>query len=96
MDESTVKSFWGTQEVKWSAKNSKGKSWCMIIMWDPNLLESLFSFEGEGFLGVQFLWNGSIIYVINVYSSCHIQYKRKLRLSLSCLKHPFSVENDAL
>lgn len=69
-----------------TTKNSKGNYGGVVIMWDQNLLVSLFSFEGEGYLGVQFFGNGSIIYVINVYSSFHIMLKRKLMAELIRLK----------
>lgn len=38
----------------------------------------IFSFSGEGFMGINVIWCDLFIYIMNIYSSCFIQNKRKL------------------
>lgn len=36
---------------------------------------SNFSFLGECFIGISFVWKDIIVYLVNVYSSCHLNSK---------------------
>lgn len=46
-------------------------------MWNLETIKKIFSFEGEGFLGIQIIQK-DYIYIVNVYSGCSIEKKRKL------------------
>lgn len=46
-------------------------------MWKVDIFEVLFSFVGEGFLGLPVIWHGSIVYLVNVYASCYLDKKRE-------------------
>lgn len=61
----------------WSAKGAKGSSGGMLTLWNATCFNFLCSFEGEGFIGIQLNWKNKIVYVVNVYSYCFIQNKRR-------------------
>lgn len=58
-------------------------------MWNPNVFETLLSFEGKGFMEIQIIWNGLIIYIMNIYSSCFIPNKIRLQSEFLKLKSSF-------
>ncbi|GAU47212.1 hypothetical protein TSUD_403530 [Trifolium subterraneum] len=55
--------------------------WCfggMLTIWNTDLFVFKYSFTGDGFLGICVDWNGSVLYIINVYAPCTLSGKRKL------------------
>lgn len=38
----------------------------MLSMWNHNLYVSLSSIEGKVFIGIQLLWKGGLIYIVNI------------------------------
>ncbi|KAI5401340.1 hypothetical protein KIW84_065985 [Lathyrus oleraceus] len=53
MEDSFDHSLWGNKDVQRSSKNSIGRSGGMILLWNPNLFNVFFSFQGSSFVGIQ-------------------------------------------
>lgn len=81
-----VRKLRGISEVEFSFKGSNGLSGGLLCIWKRDSFPVLSHFEGEGFLGFSLSFNGKLIYVVNIYSSCLIADKRKLWEDLSALK----------
>lgn len=63
----------------------------MITIWKRGVINPLFSFKDNGFLGLNAEWKGNNLYFINVYSSCCLVEKRSLWNSLLTWKQKLSV-----
>lgn len=72
MDKIVISRFWGQGEVGWSHIKPKGQSGGLISIWTEDVVETLFSFTGEGFLGLKFKWKENLYYVVSIYSPCNI------------------------
>lgn len=86
MDDFSVHSIWGQNDLMWSAKNVVGHFGGSLLMWNPSLLQAQFSFEGTGFVGIKSIWKGMVVYFVNVYSPCSIIGKRRLWSNLIKVK----------
>ncbi|XP_058777029.1 uncharacterized protein LOC131651377 [Vicia villosa] len=86
MTEVLAGSFWGGSNVGWSAKNSQGFSGGILVLWNKEVVDVIFSFKGEGFLGICAIFKGVICYFVSVYSSCHIGLKRRMWEELLSLR----------
>lgn len=78
MEEFLAYSIWGNKDVGWSVKNTIIRSRGMITLWNPSPFVVLFNFIDQVFLGIQLIWKDHLIYIVNVYSSCHVSNKRKI------------------
>ncbi|XP_058778886.1 uncharacterized protein LOC131652909 [Vicia villosa] len=78
MVEDYANSFWRHSEIGFSFVNSEGRSGGLITMWKKNTMDVLFSFKGEGYLGLKVCWKEDFYYVVNVYSSCDLSKKKVL------------------
>lgn len=70
--------LWRKHDVGWSSNNAIGLSKGIITLWNLNYVESIFSFKGEGFMGVKVRWKNKLYYIINVYSGCNLVLKMSL------------------
>lgn len=63
-------------------------SWGMLIIWNSDLLEIVFSFSGRGFVGVYAKWKTSneTCFLVNVYSPCSLERKKELLRDLLLCK----------
>lgn len=86
-----ISSIWGEPNFDWISKNAVGQSGGMLSVWKPELMEVLFSFSGEHFIGVSVKVQGHVCYLVNVYSACNMAGKRRLWDNLRCLKSDFEV-----
>ncbi|MCI24910.1 reverse transcriptase, partial [Trifolium medium] len=50
----------------------------LLSVWNKDLFSFRYSFTGDGYLGVCVEWKDSLLYIVNVYSSCNLSGKRKL------------------
>lgn len=75
--------------MEWNGNGSQGRSRGLIIIWKTGTFILNFSFKGEGFIGINVLWKGKSIYVVNIYSSCTIHNKKKLCSQLCVCKRKF-------
>lgn len=64
MENSLAPSFWGHSKVIWSTKNNVRRPGCMLLLWNPVLIEAQLSFEGEGFDGIWAVWIRIIMYFV--------------------------------
>lgn len=78
LDENIVRSLWGGHKVGWTGKNSEGYSGGLLILWQDGVIQPKFSFKGEGLMGFNAVWQGTLYNFINVYSSCSQGLKRQL------------------
>ncbi|XP_058774887.1 uncharacterized protein LOC131649156 [Vicia villosa] len=66
----TVKELWGDALVEWSHSDAEGASGGILIMWRKDFFKVLYSFKGEGFLGLCVEKENRRIYFVNFYASC--------------------------
>ncbi|XP_058782487.1 uncharacterized protein LOC131656963 [Vicia villosa] len=72
-----VKEMWGDNQVEWSHLDANGTSGGILTMWKKDLFKLLFSFHGEGFLGLCMEKEGNLIYFVNVYASCNLNVRKR-------------------
>ncbi|XP_058763699.1 uncharacterized protein LOC131637125 [Vicia villosa] len=84
-----AKSFWSINGIGYSFSNSSGRSGGLLTLWKEDVVEVINSFKGEGYLGVKFRKNLNFFYLVNVYSSCDIDKKRRLWSRLLELKESY-------
>jgi hypothetical protein len=84
-------SLWGGDDCNWAFLPSVGNSGGILSIWSSSAALLLFSFVGEGFVGVCLEWGPlkKVCFVINVYSSCDLNGKRRLWESLVVLKRQY-------
>jgi exonuclease III len=72
--------LWGSADCAWAALPAVGNSGGVLSLWRKSLGTTVFSFTGEGFVGVCLdLVDKQIrCCVINVYSKCNLRDKRRL------------------
>ncbi|CAK8571504.1 unnamed protein product [Lathyrus sativus] len=85
-DPSVIGGIWSGQDIDWASCNMSGLSGGLIILWKKEVINPLLSFRGDGFLGVKVLWKRNLYYMVNIYSPCSINLKRKLWNDLVVLK----------
>ncbi|MCI24695.1 cytochrome P450, partial [Trifolium medium] len=80
ISESLCYSLWGSSDCDWVFLPSEGRSGGILSIWRKSQNSLVFSFVGDGFVGVCLEWGvlKSICFVINVYSKCDISSKRRL------------------
>ncbi|PNX71762.1 cysteine-rich receptor-like protein kinase, partial [Trifolium pratense] len=77
-DDFMIHNLWGHKDVEWVSKESNGLSGGMLTVWNTGLFTFRYRFTGDGFLGVCVEWKSSLLYIVNIYSSCSMSGKRKL------------------
>ncbi|MCH79914.1 RNA-directed DNA polymerase (Reverse transcriptase), partial [Trifolium medium] len=87
-----VHNLWGNSDCCWAFSPCVGSSGGILSIWRKQETVLLFSFTGEGFLGVCLDWGvvPKRLFVINVYSKCDLAAKRDLWFNLLSFKndHP--------
>ncbi|XP_058771389.1 uncharacterized protein LOC131644810 [Vicia villosa] len=78
MSGNIVNKIWGGEDCLWSAKEAGGRAGGILTIWRKDSFTPIFSFQGNGFLGIKGTAKGMIIYFINVYSPCNLADKREL------------------
>ncbi|XP_058776246.1 uncharacterized protein LOC131650555 [Vicia villosa] len=78
MTEDVVYGLWGSKEHEWSVRNSEGRSGGILTVWRKEVIQPVFSFSSQGFLGIKSLVRGQVLYLINIYSPCILVDKRNL------------------
>jgi hypothetical protein len=83
-------SLWGADDCNWDFLPSSGNRGILSI-WNKSTTNLIFSFVGEGFVGVCLEWGAlkKVCFVVNVYSSCDLIGKRRLLVSLLALKRQY-------
>jgi exonuclease III len=72
--------LWGSCDCDWVFLPSEGRSGGILSIWSKPNNSLIFSFMGDGFVGVCLEWGvlKTIFFVVNVYSKCDINSKRVL------------------
>jgi hypothetical protein len=72
--------LWGSVDCDWAFLPSEGASGGILSIWGKNNATLIFTFIGEGFVGVCLEWGvlKKICYVVNVYSKCDLASKKRL------------------
>lgn len=70
-------------------KVGQGVSRGMLIMWKSCMFTLKFSFRGEGYVVICVDWEDICYYIVNIYSSCNLDNKRRLWRDLSAFIQKF-------
>jgi len=73
-------SLWGGEDCDWAYRPSEGNSGGILSLWRKSSAHFLFSFQGEGYVGVCLEWGveKKRCVVVNVYSKCDLVGRRSL------------------
>ncbi|KAK2454307.1 hypothetical protein QL285_001883 [Trifolium repens] len=73
-------SLWGGQDCDWAFLPAEGNSGGILSIWRKVDSSLIFTFIGEGFVGVCLEWGvrKQICFVVNVYAKCDLNAKRRL------------------
>jgi hypothetical protein len=87
--------LWGSADCNWAFWPSEGASGGLLSIWGKNNSNLIFSFMGEGFVGVCLEWGvlKNTCYVVNVYSKCDLASKRRLWSNIFMSKAGFGGGN---
>ncbi|XP_058784109.1 uncharacterized protein LOC131658877 [Vicia villosa] len=85
--------------VEWSFLEAVGASGGLLTMWKKDLFNLVFSFKGQGYLGLCVEKNGKLIYFVNVYASCDINrrmesWKRLIEFKMKNEKGAWCIGGD--
>jgi exonuclease III len=88
-------SIWGSEDCSWAVCPSVGNSGGMLSIWRKSSSTLIFSFVGEGYVGVCLEWGVERrrCFVVNVYSKCDLLVKRRLWETLTSVKMNLGGEN---
>jgi exonuclease III len=91
INDSLCYSLLGSQDVLWAYLPSVGNSGGILSLWRKSLSTLLFTFTGEGYVGVCLEWGVErhICLVVNVYAKCDLVAKRRLWEALCSSKRRF-------
>lgn len=80
--------LWGSINCNWVFLPSKGNSGGILSLWNKSSSKLIFSFSGEGFVGVCLEWGplATRCFLVNIYSKCDLVSKRRLWDNLVELK----------
>ncbi|XP_058774256.1 uncharacterized protein LOC131648522 [Vicia villosa] len=82
----TVKELWGDALVEWSHVDAEVASGGMLIMWRKDFFNLIYSFRGDGFLGICVEKDNRRIYFVNIYAACDHKIRLRSWRSLLDLK----------
>ncbi|MCH82424.1 hypothetical protein A2U01_0003230 [Trifolium medium] len=84
-------SLWGGFDCEWAFLPAAGNSGGILSLWRKTNSSLIFTFIGEGFVGVCLEWGVAkkICYVVNVYAKCDLNAKRRLWENISMSKLGF-------
>ncbi|XP_058741619.1 uncharacterized protein LOC131614006 [Vicia villosa] len=88
-DSVNVQSLWGESDMEWSANWAVGRFGGIITMWKVGLFKVLYSFTGDGFLGIAVNWKGKRVYVVNVYAPRTLDKKKEMWKSMREMRYRF-------
>jgi exonuclease III len=91
ISEKLCHNLWGSIDCDWAFYPSNGASGGILSIWSKQNSKLIFTFMGEGFVGVCLEWGilKSICFVVNVYSKCDLPSKRRLWDNISMSKVGF-------
>ncbi|PNY16691.1 cysteine-rich receptor-like protein kinase [Trifolium pratense] len=80
ISEKFCQSLFGSVDCSWAFLPSEGSSGGILSIWNKVNSNLVFTFMGEGFVGVCLEWGvlKNICFIVNVYSKCDILSKRRL------------------
>jgi hypothetical protein len=91
VSEALVFSIWGGEDCCWAFYPSIGNSGGILSIWRKSISSFIYSFKGEGYVGVCLDWgvHKHRCFVVNVYSKCELANKRRLWDSILMSKGGF-------
>jgi hypothetical protein len=80
ISDSTCFSLWGGMDCAWAFLPSEGNSGGILSIWSKVNSSLIFTFIGDGFVGVCLEWGVTkkICFIVNVYAKCDLNAKRRL------------------
>jgi exonuclease III len=84
-------SLWGSEDCNWAFLPAVGANGGIISIWSKSNSNLLFTFMGEGFVGVCLEWGVLRVkcFLVNVYSKCDLASKRRLWSNVIRLKEDY-------
>ncbi|MCH79404.1 LINE-1 reverse transcriptase like [Trifolium medium] len=91
ISDSLCYNLWGSHDCDWAFLPSEGNSGGILSIWSKVSSSLIFTFVGEGFVGVCLEWGASktICFVVNIYAKCDLPSKRRLWDNLLMSKRGF-------
>ncbi|KAK2444918.1 hypothetical protein QL285_015908 [Trifolium repens] len=89
--EAIVYGLWGGSDCDWAFLPAVGNSGGILSVWNKVKSTLVFTFSGEGFVGVclDLVAENSRCFIVNVYAKCNIRDKRKLWSDILMSKRGF-------
>ncbi|MCH84952.1 LINE-1 reverse transcriptase like, partial [Trifolium medium] len=83
--------IWGGEDCSWAFYPSVGNSGGILSIWRKSVSSLIFSFTGDGYVGVCLEWGvqKKRCFLVNVYSKCELSNKRRLWESILMSKGGF-------
>jgi hypothetical protein len=80
ISDSLCYSLWGGSDCDWAYLPAEGSSGGILSIWRKVNSSLVFTFIGEGFVGVCLEWGvrKQLCFVVNVYAKCDLIAKRRL------------------
>lgn len=87
--DSVCKGLWESDDCDWAFNPAIGNSCEIISIWRKSVSNILFSFVGEGFVGVCLEWGckKQRCFVVNIYFKCDLSAKQRLWVNLVRLRN---------
>jgi hypothetical protein len=84
ISDSLCYSLWGGDDCCWAFLPSCGNSGGILSIWRKSSSSLIFSFIGDGFVGVCLEWvvHKHVCFLVNIYSKCDLGGKQRLWGSL--------------
>jgi exonuclease III len=94
VDNGMCRRLWGDDKVAWSCNPALGRSGGLLTLWDGDKGKLLYSFQGQGFLGVCLEWGQKKVRVLtlNVYAPCNFEAKKQLWVELLVAKRTYTAD----
>lgn len=74
-----IETFWRDCDFEWVARGANGLSSGLLTVWKSSMLHVQYHFSGNGFIGIcaSFKNSGLMCHLVNIYSPCSIDGKRR-------------------
>jgi hypothetical protein len=83
--------MWGSDDCQWVHFPAVGNSGGLLSIWCKSAASFIFSFSGDGFVGVCLDWgvHKKRCFIVNIYSKCDLSSKRLLWENLLLVKNEY-------
>jgi exonuclease III len=91
ISEAWCHNIWGSDDCQWVHFPAVGNNGGFLSIWSKSAASFIFSFSGDGFVGVCLEWgvHKKRCFIVNIYSKCDISGKRLLWENLLLVKNEY-------